>query len=181
MRQFFLTILATFIAGSVEAQEGVPAPGCYERVYGSEHFRVHQGQIIDRVWAFVDPKGKHASFPYSVHLKFFVKGYSKSTFETGGACASDETGILCNADSSAEERSICKNKRDGVRSCRIDLEASGKFRAASATGGMLISIIEQLKVGSSFSTEGYDYLYLSPSNPENHSFLLKPAPEKSCR
>lgn len=181
MRQLLLTMLATFVAASVQAQEGVPSPGCYERAYGSEHFSVHQGQIIDHVWAFVDPKGEHASLPYSVHLKFSVKGYSKSTFETGGACAGDGSGIICNSDSSAEERSICKNKRDGVRSCRIDLGASGKFRAASATGGILISIIEQLEVGSSFNTEGYDYLYLSPTNAENHAFLLKPASEALCK
>jgi hypothetical protein len=178
MRRLLFATIAT-VASTVHASESIPVAGCYERVYDPPHLTAHKGQIIDHVWAVVEPKADGVSMPYGINLKFSVKGYTKSTFETSGACEADGGGIICNASLSAEERGLCKRKGDGVRSCRIDYGESGRFRASSDGDSLRITVVERLELDT--DKDQGDYLYLSPSNKENHEFLLKSASASVCK
>lgn len=177
----FNAVLAIAISiATTGAGAQTPAPGCYERVYDAAHLAAHKGQIIEHAWLMLERTADTPPFPYSGVLQFSVKGRKGSNFSSFGACNEDGGGLLCNGSLSAEERGLCKKKTDGVRPCRMGYNDSGRFRIAAAPEGVLVTIVERLEMHDSRASES-DYLYLSPGNPENHAFLLKPAPDASCK
>jgi hypothetical protein len=173
-------IAAALAASQTAAGAGTSAPGYYERAYDAAHLAAHKSQIVDHAWREIEPRTDTPPFPFSAALQFSVKGRKGSNFSSFGTCKEDCGGPLRNGSLSAEERGLCGSKSDGVRSCRVSYDDSGKFRIAAAPEGVLVTIAERLETHDAKET-GADYLYLSPGNPENHAFLLKPADAKACK
>lgn len=171
-----LAALSLACSAASAARAEAPALGCYTRAYDAAHLAAHKGQIVKEAWLEIEASKDTPPYPFRATLQFSVKGQAKSTFSTFGACKADGGGLLCNASLSAEEKDLCKRQGDGVRNCRIDYEHSGSFRIAATPDGVLVTLAERLEM------PGRDnYLYLSPSNVENHAFALKPAPASACK
>lgn len=173
-------ILAALPLAATCARAEIPAPGCYERAYDAAHLAAHKGQIVDHVWLEISPRTDTPPFPFDATLQFSAKDHKGSNFSSFGACMEDGDVVLCNGSLSAEERGLCKNKSDGVHSCRIGYNDSGKFRIAAKPEGVLVTIAERLETHDA-KENGADYLYLSPGNTENRAFLLKSAPASACK
>lgn len=183
MRKFLMgTIFLTMFAAPARAEEIIPLAGCYERVYDAAWLKAHPGQIIRRVTLSVrktsvpQTPGEKQRIVADALLGMWV---GKQGFGSIAACFWEKVGLTCNAALSAQETDACKNKSDGVRNCRIAFDDSGSFELAQKPEGLLLAIHERLELPG--PEERGDYLYLSPSNPENHAFLLQPAPEAHCK
>jgi hypothetical protein len=183
MRRCLLTAtcLAVF-AAQAKAEEIVPLAGCYERVYDTAWLKAHPGQIIRRVTLSV----QKTSVPQTPGEKQHVVADAllgmwpgKQGFGSIAACYWEKVGLICNAALSAQETDTCRSRADGVRNCRIAFDDSGSFELAQKPEGLLLTIHERLELPG--PEERGDYLYLSPSNTENHAFLLQPAPEARCK
>jgi hypothetical protein len=180
-----LAIAACCLAANVAAAD-VPAPGCYERVYDSNHLAAHPGQLVVRATVLVKPLDADAAktlgppFAADAHLKMWVKGQKRS-FDSFGACRLADGGLACEGSLSAAEADECKTKNDGVhRDCRIGAATTGAFGVAVKADGLMVTIQRRME----FVPEPYDggpFLYLSPGNAENHAVALKPAADSSCK
>ena len=160
-------------AGPTLAQS--PLLGCYERTYDPAHLSQHKGQIVMRASLSVTPTGPEmkGQVEASGTLRLWVRGQEKS-FDSHGACntKSGSHSLFCAGSLSAAESDACKTKQDGVRQCRIDQGSPGSFKIEARTDGILVSLRERLELVQA-PYDGGPYLYLSPSNAENHGFLLK--------
>ncbi|MGA3304279.1 MAG: hypothetical protein ABSC72_13495 [Methylovirgula sp.] len=106
-------------------------------------------------------------------LKIWLRAV-KESFDSVGACLKKDSALSCEGSLSAAEADSCKSKEDGVRECRIDFNDSGSFKLEGKPGGMLVTVIKQLELVHA-PYDGGPFLYLSPTNAENHAFLLKAA------
>ena len=164
----------------------VPPPGCYERIYDAAHLATHPGQFVVRVTLLVKPldaAGAAAlgpSYTANADLRVWVKAHQHS-FDSLGACRTGDRGLSCEGSLSAAEADPCKTGNDGIhRNCRISAANAGAFGVASQSDGLMVKVLRRLEL----LNEPYDggpFLYLSPGNPENHAFALKPAPEATCK
>jgi len=170
------------LAKPVGAEEIVPLAGCYERQYDAAWLKAHPGQIIRRVTLSVqktsvpETPGEKQHVVADALLAMWSGGKS---FGSIGACYWEKVGLVCNAALSAQETETCKNKADGVRNCRISFDDAGSFEIAQKPEGLLLTVHERLELPG--PEDRAEYLYLSPSNAENHAFLLQPAPEANCK
>jgi hypothetical protein len=170
------------LTATAQAEEIVPLAGCYERAYDAAWLKANPGQIIRRVTLSV----QKTSVPQTPGEKQHVVADAllgmwsgKTSFGSIAACYWEKVGLICNAALSAQETNLCINKSDGVRNCRIAFDDAGSFELAQKPEGLLLTVHERLELpGPEDKTE---YLYLSPSNAENHAFLLQPAPEARCK
>ena len=189
LKLFSIAAVAATLTSLVPASHAqtLPAAGCYERAYDAAHLAAHKGQIVRQLRvvisygaAVTNKPGDPEPIIADANAELWV-GKRTDSFSTLGSCWRKGDGLLCNASLSAEERGLCKNKRDGVHSCRIDYGESGQFRVTPAPDGILLTVVERLELSGRRVSEGGDYLYLSPGNAENHAFLLKPADAKACK
>ena len=163
------------MAGAVHAAE-VPLAGCYERVYDSAHLAAHKGQLVVRAeikieaTSFGEQPGQTDSFVADGSLKLWLRG-KKQSFDSIGACRADGNTLICEGSLSAAEAETCKSDRDGVRECRNE-SGPGSFKVEGKPDGVLVTIREQLELVPAPYDAG-PFLYFSPSNAENHAFLLK--------
>jgi hypothetical protein len=177
-------LAATFlmVLGPAAAEEVIPLSGCYERRYDAAWLEAHPGQIVRRVTLAVtktsvpETPGEKIKILADAQL---VMRTADMAFSTIGACYWEKLGLVCNAALSAAETRRCKTKEDGVRNCRLSTDDSGVFEIAQKGAGLLLTIRERLELTGPL--EGASFLYLSPENTENRAFLLKPAPEATCR
>jgi hypothetical protein len=152
-----------------------PLAGCYERSYGSAHLAAHKGQLVTRATLSISaasPEKQSANFIADGDLKIWVRGRNQS-FDSLGTCRAEGDGLLCNGSLSAGEADECKSKRDGIRQCRI-YEGGGSFEAVGKPDGVLVTVRERLELVPAPYHDG-PFLYFSPTNTENHAFLLKRA------
>lgn len=182
---------AALAAGGAPA--AVPAPlaeppllaGCYERVYDAAHLQQHPGQLVIRATLavasdnFPNEAGKANPIIASGVLKLRVRGRPQS-FNSLGACWAEGRGLVCNGSSSAAEAESCKSAQDGVRQCRIDGGDSGTFQIEGKPDGVMVAIRDRLELVPP-PYDGGPFLYLSPTNPENHAFLLARKPPEACK
>jgi hypothetical protein len=178
----FAAAYMALVSPDGRAEEIVPLAGCYERVYDPAWLMAHRGQIIRKVTLSV----VKSSVPQTPGEKqriladaMLAMWSGKSAFSTIGACYWERVGLVCNAAISAQEKELCKSQEDGVRACRMSFTDSGSFELAQKPEGLLVTIRERLELPGP-EARG-TFLYLSPRNHENHAFLLKPAPEASCK
>ena len=182
--RFLLASGALLTPALAAAQTPPPLAGCYERLYDAAHLTAHKGQRVVRVTLSVTAASaemqsdKTHAMVANGDLKIWVRGRSAS-FDSLGACARDDEGLLCAGSLSAAETAPCKSPRDGVRSCRIDADDAGSFHVAGKRQCVLVTIRQRLELPSSASDSG-PYLYLSPGNAEDHAFLLKKT-SKPCK
>ncbi len=177
-------LAAVFLVVSAQsgAEEIVPLSGCYERRYDAAWLDAHPGQIVRRVTLSVaktsvpETPGEKQKILADAEL---VMRTADAAFSTIGACYWDRLGLTCNASLSAAEVKSCKTKEDGVRNCRLSTSDSGSFELAQKSAGLVMTIKERLELTGRLETGAF--LYLSPENTENRVFLLKPAPEATCR
>jgi len=156
-----------------------PLAGCYERIYDSAHLAAHKGQLVTRAtlsisaaspeWQRIAPEWH---FIAEADLKIWVRGRNQS-FDSLGTCRAEGDGLLCNGSSSAAEADECKSKRDGIRQCRI-MSAGSVFEVVGKPEGVLVTVREQLELVP-YPGDSGPFLYFSPTNTENHAFLLKRA------
>ena len=180
----FAALACATLAHSAELPQ---LAGCYERVYDAAHLAAaHKGQIIRRVKLRVGPSAHGKADPAEKQpivadagMEMWVVG-RETVFDTIGACRAEGDALVCNASLSAYEADLCKSTRDGVRDCRISHGESGSFRLSRKEDALLVSVRERLEMDASGVDAG-PWLYLSPDNPENHDFLLKPAPDAACK
>lgn len=172
-------------AGGARAQSA-PFEGCYERVYDDDHMKTHRGQIVRRVKvkigasAFGKPEpGDKTPIVADAAVMIWV-GKRKTSFDSLGACWTEGDTLLCNASLSAAEIDACRKKTDGIHECRIDSSNAGSFKIERKPEGLLLSVRERWELPQAASDVG-PYLYLSPSNRENHDFLVKTAPAETCK
>jgi hypothetical protein len=175
MRNFLW--LGCFIAAAVlpaGAATEPPLAGCYERVYDAAHLAAHKRQLVVRVTLSVKPAAPETRIDKTHiadgNLKIWVRG-KKQSFDSDGACWAEGDGLLCNGSLSAAEAETCKSKRDGVHECRMGGDDAGSFHLAGKPRGVLLTIRERLELVPAPYDDG-PFLYLSPSNAENHAFLL---------
>jgi hypothetical protein len=175
MRNFLW--LGCFIAAAVlpaGAATEPPLAGCYERVYDAAHLAAHKRQLVVRVTLSVKPAAPETRIDKTHiadgNLKIWVRG-KKQSFDSDGACWAEGDGLLCNGSLSAAEAETCKSKRDGVHECRMGGDDAGSFHIAGKPQGVLLTIRERLELVPAPYDDG-PFLYLSPSNAENHAFLL---------
>jgi hypothetical protein len=117
--------------------------------------------------------------PINGELKLWVRGYKKS-FDSDGLCKEGGDALYCNGSLSAAESDRCSRKTDGVHErCRIDDSDAGAFAIAATPDGALVTITQRLELVQA-PYDGGPFLYFSPSNAENHAFLLRAAPESAC-
>jgi hypothetical protein len=165
-----------FTTAAIGATTETPLSGCYERIYDSAHLAQHKGQIVTRVtlWLVPNPPERiDQAYPVVANgtLKIWIRGVDQS-FDSIGACLKSESALSCDGSLSAAEADPCKSKEDGVRDCRIDFNDSGSFKLEGKPQGMLVTLIKQLELVHA-PYDGGPFLYLSPTNAENHAFLLK--------
>ncbi|WP_424362722.1 hypothetical protein [Methylocystis parvus] len=175
------TCLAMFLA-QAQAEEIVPLAGCYERIYDAAWLKAHSGQIISRVTLSVQKTSVPQTPGEKQHIvadAFLAMWSGKNSFGSIGACYWEKVGLICNAALSAQETDACKSKADGVRTCRIAFDDAGSFELAQKPEGLLLTVHERLELPG--PEDRAEYLYLSPSNAENHAFLLQPVPEARCK
>src|SRR5262249_657124 len=160
---------------SVAGTTNTPPPaGCYERIYGSAHLTAHKGQLVTRVTLLISaasPELQRDNFMAEGDLRMWVRGRNQS-FDSLGTCRAEGDGLLCNGSLSAAEVDECKSKRDGIRQCRI--EGAGSFEVVGKPEGVLVTVRERLELVPAPYDSG-PFLYFSPTNTENHAFLLKRA------
>jgi hypothetical protein len=180
-------VLAAVLAASgVVAAEAPPLAGCYERVYDAAHLSQHKGQLVVRATlliaaeSFGEQVGKANPIIASGVLKIWTRGRPQS-FDSIGACRREANGLLCDGSLSAAETPTCKSKRDGVHDeCRIDAGFAGSFKVEDRPEGVLLSIHERLELVPA-PYDGGPFLYFSPSNAENHAFLLTKQTPEACK
>lgn len=185
-RLWLFTVTAVALACVGARAEPAPLEGCYERVYDAEHLKAHRGQIVRRVKVKIgasafgkpDPADKNPIVADAAVMIWV--GKRSASFDSLGACSADGEALVCNASLSAAETDQCKKKSDGVHACRMDSAEAGSFKLERKPDGLLLSVRERWELPQSASDVG-PYLYLSPSNRENHDFLLKPAPAETCK
>lgn len=176
------TILFAQFASLVRAEEIVPLAGCYARLYDAAWLKAHPGQIIRRVTLLVTKtavprtQGEKQSILADASLAMWS---GKESFSTLSACYWEKVGLVCNAALSAEETRLCKTREDGVRDCRVSMTDSGSFALAQKPEGLLVTVKERLELLG--PVDQTSFLYLSPTNAENHAFLLQPLPEAACK
>lgn len=173
--------LAMFLA-QARAEEIVPLAGCYERTYDAAWLKARPGQIIRRVTLSVQKTSVPQTPGEKQHIvadAFLGLWSGNKSFGSIGACYWEKVGLVCNAALSAQETDACKNKSDGVRNCRISFDDAGSFELAQKSDGLLLTVHERLELPG--PEDRAEYLYLSPSNAENHAFLLQPVPEARCK
>ena len=184
MSKIAAVLAVALAASSSGAAEAPPLGGCYERVYDAAHLRQHPGQLVVRATVAVAPdsfpNGPDKANPIigSGVLKLWVRGRTKS-FDSIGACWTEGAGLLCNGSSSAAEAAPCKSAQDGVRQCRMNGD-SGSFKIEGKSDSVMISIRKRLELVPA-PYDGGPFLYLSPTNPENHAFLLTRKPPGDCK
>jgi hypothetical protein len=179
-------VLAAVLAASgVEAAEAPPLAGCYERVYDAAHLSQHKGQLVVRATLLIEAEtfgeqaGKANPIIASGVLKIWTRGRPQS-FNSIGACWTEGNGLLCNGSLSAAETRTCKSKQDGVHECRIDAGYAGSFKVEGKPEGVLLSVHERLELAPA-PYDGGPFLYLSPTNAENHAFLLTKQTPEACK
>ena len=167
---------AVLAAGAAAAAAPPPLAGCYERVYDAAHLSAHKGQLVVRATIsiaatkFGEQTDKRDPIVADGDLKIWVRG-RKHSFDSIGACWAEGNDLICGGSLSAAEADTCKSKRDGVRQCRIDPSDAGSFKIEGKPEGVLVSIRERLELVPA-PYDGGPYLYFSPTNAENHAFLL---------
>ena len=176
-----------FAAGPAGAVEAPPLAGCYARVYDAAHLSRHKDQFVTRISlsvaaasrAMADTQGTGGSpIVAQGKLRMWVRGHRQS-FDSHGACAATDSGLMCGGSLSAAEADTCKSRRDGVRDCRVDPADSGSFKIEARPDGILVSIAERLELVPA-PYDGGPFLSISPANSENRAFLLKSAPD-ACK
>lgn len=173
--------LLCLVCVSPAAADDMPLAGCYERVYDKAFLGHHPGQIVERVTLKIKTPQTQGQAGFSeivadAELKIFVRA-TKESFDSTGACSKAGDGLICGGSVSAAETDICKSRADGIRNCRISLDAGGEFHIAPKPDGVLLTITKQTELLHA-PYDGVPVLYLSPGNTENHTFLLKGA---ACR
>lgn len=171
-----------FPAPPAGAEEIVPLAGCYERVYDAGWLKAHRGQIVRRATLLVTktnvPETPGEQQPVLADA-LLVMWADETAFSTIGACYWDKTGLACNASLSAVKAPLCKSGEDGPRACRLSQTDPGAFEIAQKSAGLMLTVRERLELPG--PTDGRTFLYLSPDNAENRSFLLQPAADAACR
>jgi hypothetical protein len=168
-------VLIAFAASSLASAEP-PLSGCYERTYGTAHLLKHNGQLVIRATLTIaaTKAGEQIGADPIIAdgtLRVWVRG-EKQSFDSIGACRAEGKGLLCAGSLSAAEAETCRSKRDGVHECRIDSADPGYFSVEGRPVGILVSMRERLELVPA-PYDGGPFLYLSPSNAENHAFLLR--------
>jgi len=156
-----------------------PLVGCYERVYDAAHLSRHKAQLVERASLHVTAPQAYspadaAPIIADGTLKIWVRK-SRESFDSAGACRAEGSVLTCAGSLSAAEADACRSKRDGVHECRIDAGEAGSFKVKPRPGGVLVSVIQRLELVPAPYDAG-PFLYLSPSNAENHAFLLRQTP-----
>jgi hypothetical protein len=158
-----------------------PLIGCYARIYSAAHLAAHRGQLVVRATLSIKPAtpeilaDKVHSLVASGDLKMWIVG-RKQSFDSLGACRAQGEGLLCFGSISAVETHACSSKGDGVHQCRI-ADTEGSFEVQGKAGGVLITIRERLELVPPPYDSG-PFLYVSPTNVNNHDFrLFKTTPE----
>jgi hypothetical protein len=165
------------------AEEIVPLSGCYERVYDAAWLAAHPGQIVERATLSVvktsvpETPGEQQKILADAQLVLQSGG---TRFGAIGACYWEKVGLVCNASLTAGETRMCKTGEDGVRDCRLSKDNPGVFGIAQKGAGLVLTITERLELPGPLLDRGL-FLYLSPENRENRTFVLKPAPPAACR
>lgn len=158
-----------------------PLVGCYERVYNAAHLSAHKGQLVVRVTLSVTPAAPETRLDnaHIAHgkLQIWLRG-RKQSFDSHGACRAEGDGLMCDGGLSAAEAETCKSKRDGVHECRMGGDDAGSFHITGKPQGVLVTIHERLELVPAPYDAG-PFLYLSPTNAENHAFLLNKA--EACK
>lgn len=169
-------------AAPAAAEEIVPLAGCYARAYDAAWLKAHRGQIVRRVTLLVTktsvPETPGEAQPILADA-LLVMWAGETGFSTIGACYWDKLGLACNASLSAVKAPLCKTTEDGPRACRLSETDSGAFEIAQKSTGLTLTVRERLELPG--PTDGRMFLYLSPDNAENRTFLLQPAPDAACR
>jgi hypothetical protein len=155
--------------------------GCYARIYDRAHRASHKGQLVVRATLSIKPATPEM-LADKVHsqvaigdLKMWIAD-RKQSFDSLGACRLQGEGLFCLGSISAAEADACSSKGDGVHQCRI-ADTEGSFEIQGKAGGVLITIRERLELVPP-PYDGGPFLYLSPTNVENHDFrLFKTTPE----
>jgi hypothetical protein len=159
-----------------------PLAGCYQRAYDAAHLAAHKRQLVVRVTLSVKPAAPATRLDKTHiadgNLKIWVRG-KKQSFDSDGACRAEGDGLLCNGSLSAAEAETCKSKRDGIRQCRMGSDDAGSFQIVGKPQGVLVTIHERLELVQA-PYDGGPFLYFSPSNAENHAFLLNKTAE-ACK
>jgi hypothetical protein len=150
------------------------APGsCYERIYDGKHLAAHPGQFVRRIWI-------RAGDGSSMELRLWIKGRD-AAFEGDGSCEAKGETLLCKPALSAADEIFCKGKRNGFTRCRRDIGGgAGVYVIAKHAEGIVASVRETLELLQARSDTG-PYVYLSPDDRENNSFLLTPAAGAGCK
>ncbi len=170
---------AALVVGAAGATKAPPLAGCYERVYDTAHLTAHKGQLVVRATLSIGVASaewqtdKGHSIIANGDLKIWVRGRNQS-FDSLGVCRAEDDGLHCNGSLSAAEADTCKSKRDGIRQCRI--EGAGSFQVVGKPEGVLVTVQERLELVPAPYDSG-PFLYFSPTNAENHAFLLKKTSE----
>ncbi len=185
-RSTIAAVLAVVLAASgVAAAEAPPLAGCYERVYDAAHLSQHKEQLGVRATLLIEAEtfgeqaGQANPIIASGVLKIWIRGRPQS-FDSIGACWAEGNGLMCNGSLSAAETPTCKSRRDGVHECRIDPGFAGSFKVEGKPEGVLLSIHERLELVPA-PYDGGPFLYFSPTNAENHSFLLTKKTPEACK
>jgi hypothetical protein len=161
----------------------LPLIGCYERVYDAAHLAAHKGQLVARATLSVKsapPEWQTAKVHPSVatgDLKMWISG-RKQSFDSSGNCSVQGDGLFCLGSLSAAEADECRSTGDGVRQCRI-VSNDGSFQVERKAAGVLVTIRERLELVQA-PYDGGPFLYLSPTNMENHDFLLPKTTPEVC-
>lgn len=175
MRGTSASFIALVAASATQASSApLLAPGsCYERVYDAQHLAAHPGQIVRRIWI-------RAGDGSSIELRLWIKGRD-AAFEGDGTCEATGETLLCKPALSAADENFCKGKRNGFSRCRREIGGgAGVYVIAKHAEGIVASVRETLELLQAQTDTG-PYVYLSPDDRENASFLLKPAPDEACK
>ena len=161
----------------------LPLIGCYERVYDAAHLAAHKAQLVVRATLSIKsapPEWQTAKvhpFVATGDLKMWTSG-KKQSFDSSGNCSVQGDGLLCLGSLSAAEADECRSAGDGVRQCRI-VSNDGSFQVERKAAGVLVTIRERLELVQA-PYDGGPFLYLSPTNMENHDFLLPRSTSEVC-
>ena len=168
-------VLAAAIVGEAKTQLLV---GCYERAYDAAHLAAHKGQLVVWVTLSVRPPtpelqiDKTHPIVATGDLKVWVQGINQS-FDPLGACNVQGDALLRQGSVSAAEADQCTFKQDGVHERRINEgQDVGSFLVEVKPEGVLVPVHERLELVQALY-DGGPFLYLSPTNAENHAFLLR--------
>jgi len=161
----------------------LPLLGCYERLYDAAHLAAHKAQLVVRATLSIKSAPQEWQTD-KVHpsvatgdLKMWVSG-RKQSFDSSGNCSVQGDGLLCLGSLSAAEADECRSAGDGVRQCRI-VSNDGLFQVQRKAAGVLVTIRERLELVQA-PYDGGPFLYLNPTNMENHDFLLPRSTSEVC-